>query len=101
MTTLLQIDFETNGPWGAEMSAAYAELAVVIAAYPELRWKIWTEDADTKTAGGIYLFSTEEAARSYLAEHTERLAGFGITEIRSCVFDVNEPLSETTRGPLN
>lgn len=93
---LLQIDFPTEGPFGEEMSEAYAELAQHLAKTPGLIWKIWTENEQTKEAGGIYLFSDESKAKAYLEEHTARLQSFGIQQIRAKIFTVNEPLSEVT-----
>lgn len=100
MPTLLQIDFPMSGPWGDEMATAFADLARLISETPGLRWKVWTESEATGEGGGIYLFDDERSARSYLEEHTKRLEGFGISGIRARVFDVNEPLTEITRGPL-
>lgn len=93
---LLQIDFPTEGPFGEEMSKAYAGLALHLAQTPGLIWKIWTENEKTKEAGGIYLFSDESKAKAYLEEHTARLQSFGIQQIRAKIFNVNEPLSEVT-----
>ncbi|MFO7571885.1 MAG: YdhR family protein [Gaiellaceae bacterium] len=42
----------------------------------------------------------EASARAYLEEHTGLLEGFGIGDNRARVFDVNEPLTDVTRGPL-
>lgn len=81
MATLLQIDFPSEGPFGAQMSEAYADLAASISAEPGLLWKIWTENATEGTAGGIYLFADEASARALF-------------------FDVNQPLTSITRGPL-
>jgi hypothetical protein len=100
MPTLLQIDFPMQGPFGAEMSAAYRDLAETIGRAPGLRWKIWTENEAERSGGGIYLFDDEPSARAYLEEHTARLQGFGVTDIRARLFDVNEPLTELNRGPL-
>lgn len=100
MATLVQFDFPAQGPWGAEMAAAYADLATNIAAAPGLRWKLWTENAEAQMAGGIYLFDDLESAQTYAALHTSRLESFGIDNIRALFFDVNEDLSHTTRGPL-
>lgn len=100
MATLVQFDFPTQGPWGEEMAAAYAELAQDIAAQPGLRWKIWTENAEQEMAGGIYLFEDAASAHAYADMHTRRLQGFGVTGIRALFFDVNETLTRTTRGPL-
>ena len=41
------------------MVTQLAELAESIADEPGLIWKIWTENAQESTAGGIYLFSDE------------------------------------------
>jgi hypothetical protein len=100
MATLVQFDFPMQGPWGDEMAAAYDELARLIATTPGLRWKVWTENEREGTGGGIYLFDDEASARAYVTEHTARLEGYGVTDIRARVFDVNEPLTAITRGPL-
>lgn len=100
MPTLLQIDFPSQGPFGAQMSEAYAELAASISTEPGLLWKIWTENATDQTAGGIYLFTDETSARAYADMHTRRLATFGVNGIRARIFDVNQALTTITRGPL-
>jgi hypothetical protein len=46
----------------------------------------------------VYLFDNAEDAARYTAFHTERLAGFGITQIDARSFDVNQGLSAITRG---
>jgi hypothetical protein len=97
---LLQIDFPVAGPWGAEMAAAYSDLARNIAATPGLRWKIWTENAETGESGGIYLFEDEASLDAYLKMHTERLKSFGINNINAKKFDVNEALNQITRAKL-
>lgn len=97
---LLQIDFPTNGPFGEEMSAAYKELAQDIATENGLIWKIWTENEKNREAGGIYLFSDEENANRYLQKHTQRLAGFGVKDIKAKIFDVNGPLSIIDKAPI-
>ncbi len=99
--TLIQIDFPMRGPFGGDMSAAFKELAEDIAKEEGLIWKIWTENATTKEAGGIYLFADEANARRYLKKHTERLEKFGMQGIASKLFDVNVPLSLIDKAPLN
>jgi Putative mono-oxygenase ydhR len=100
MPTLVQFDFPMQGPWGDEMATAFRDLAVIIGRSPGLRWKIWTENENEQTGGGIYLFEDEDSARAYVEEHTARLEGFGVKDIRARVFAVNEQLTEMTRGPL-
>lgn len=100
MAYLLYIEFPSEGPFGSEAATAYADLAADIAAEDSLIWKLWTENAETATAGGVYLFTAEASADRYLAKHTKRLAGFGITEVTAKGFDVNLELSTTTRAYL-
>ncbi|NPD15421.1 monooxygenase [Xinfangfangia sp. D13-10-4-6] len=98
--TLLQFDFPFQGPWGAEMPAAMEGLAADIASEPGFLWKIWTENAETGRAGGIYLFASPEEAEAYRVKHAARLEGFGITGITAHAFAVNDALSAITKAPL-
>lgn len=98
MSKLLQMDFPTDGPFGEEMSKVYQELAESIEKEPGLIWKIWTENAETKESGGIYLFEDEASLQNYLDMHTKRLQSFGVTNIRVKIFDVNKPLTNITKG---
>ncbi len=97
MAIILQVDFPFAGPWGDEMAAAMEGLAQDIAGEPGLQWKIWTENAQTQRAGGIYCFDTAEAAQAYADKHLARLASFGITGIVAHHFAINAPLSKVTR----
>ena len=98
--TLVQFDFPFAGPWGEEMAGAMQGLAQDIATESGLLWKIWTENPEEGRAGGIYLFSSPEAAAAYREKHSTRLGGFGITGIVAHSFQVNGPLSAITRAPL-
>lgn len=95
---ILQIDFVDQRPWQADRVEALSGLAYIIAETPGLVWKIWTENPDTKEAGGVYLFEDESSLNDYLAVHTARLKGFGIEHINVKIFQVNEPLTQITRG---
>lgn len=99
MTYLLQVDFHMDGPFEVEMAEAFSDLAKSINQEEGVIWKIWTESPETKEAGGIYLFETKETAEKYSAMHTKRLAGFGITDVRAKIFDINVPLTEINNGP--
>ncbi len=98
MATLLVFEFPMDGPWGDEMAGAFKGLAEDIAGEPGLIWKVWTEAPERKVAGGVYLFEDEASARAYAAKHSERLKGFGITDIDLREYSTNEPLSVITRG---
>lgn len=99
MAKLLQIDFPFVGPFGSDMASQLRELAESITTEPGFLWKIWTENAATQLAGGIYLFKDAPSAEAYLTKHSARLASFGITDIRARLFDVNSELTGITRGP--
>ena len=99
MSKLVQFDFKFQGPFGDELTKAMEGLARSINEEPGFIWKIWTENSHTREAGGIYVFSDEPAARAYIEKHTERLRGFGITEVNVKLFDINEALTRVTKGP--
>lgn len=100
MLCLLQVDFPQEGPFGEEMSRQFKALAESINEEPGFLWKIWTENAQTQEAGGIYAFDTEEHAACYLEKHSKRLAGFGIVGVRGKIFAVNSALSRLNHAPL-
>ncbi|WP_414049623.1 monooxygenase [Macrococcus animalis] len=94
MSVILQVTFPYEGPFGDEMTKGFTELAQSINNEPGFEWKIWTEDAEAKVAGGIYMFDSKENAEKYLNMHTERLASFGITGVEGKILNVNEALSK-------
>lgn len=95
---LLQIDFSDTRPVEGDKTAILTPLAQNIAQTPGLIWKIWTENPVTQEAGGIYLFEDEASLDAYLAMHTARLQGMGIGQINAKKFQVNEPLTQITKG---
>lgn len=98
MSYILQVDFPHDGIFGEEFSKAFVDLANDISKEEGLIWKLWTENEDTKEAGGIYLFSNESDAKRYLDKHTKRLESFGYTNIRGKIFKVSESLSKITNA---
>lgn len=100
MSVLLQVDFEMEDPFGTEMAEGFQDLTESINEEPGFFWKIWTENANEKEAGGIYVFETKEDAENYLKMHTERLAGFGIKGVNGKIFNINQQLSKTNKAPI-
>lgn len=94
MRYLLQVDFPHIGPFGHELTTAMSELAKDIANEPGLISKLWTENEETKEAGGVYIFDNLNDTERYLKKHTERLLSFGYKNIRGKIFTINEELSE-------
>ncbi len=100
MKKLLQIDFPYSGPFDEQMTQALTEIAESINQEAGLIWKIWTENAEQQTGGGIYLFEDEGSAKAYLAMHSARLQQMGIQDIRGRIFDINPELSRINQGPF-
>lgn len=101
MAYILQVDFKTDGPFGEEMTSAFADLAESINQEEGFKWKIWTENKDAMEAGGIYLFESKETAEKYVDMHTKRLSGFGITDVNAKIFSVQTQLTSVNHGPAN
>ena len=97
--TLLIFDFP-NSAFGAERTETLRPMAESIAGEAGLMWKIWTEEPAQNRAGGVYLFTTREAAEAYHAMHAKRLAARGVTGIEATYRGVNEALSLIDRGPI-
>lgn len=100
MKYLLQVDFPHDGIFNEEFSNAFVDLANDINTEPGLIWKLWTENEETKEAGGVYLFENEQDANNYLTKHTKRLESFGYSQIRGKIFKVNEALSLINKAQL-
>lgn len=101
MAVVAQVNFPMQGPWGAEMTEAFRGLAESINDEPGFLWKVWIEDQAAGLSGGIYLFESRDQAEAYVAMHTERLAGFGISKVTVTYSDVNEELSRLNRAHLS
>ena len=75
MAYILQVDFPHDGVFGQEFTEAFTDLAKDISGEDGLLWKIWTENKDEKTAGGIYYFK----------------------DIRAKIFEANKELSKISK----
>ena len=99
MAVLLYVDFPYDGPFGDGMTERMKDLASSIALEPGIISKIWTENSQTKEAGGVYQFATREDAERYLAMHAERLKRSGVAEVRAKFFSINDALTELSMPP--
>ncbi|KAA0775514.1 monooxygenase [Bacillus wiedmannii] len=98
MAYLLQVDFPFEGPFGEEMEKAFRDLAKSINEEEGFQWKIWTENEETKEAGGIYVFEEKQDAEKYVEMHKGRLQAAGVKDIRVRIFNINEKLTKLNRG---
>ena len=85
-----------------ELETAWLEVAQPIADVPGLRWKMWLMNEAEHEAGGIYLFESEDAARSYLTGPivSALKSSPAVSNISAKLFDVLESHSAITRGLL-
>eukprot|EP00123_Amoebidium_parasiticum_P001469 comp12571_c0_seq1/m.7573 comp12571_c0_seq1/g.7573 ORF comp12571_c0_seq1/g.7573 comp12571_c0_seq1/m.7573 type:complete len:106 (-) comp12571_c0_seq1:561-878(-) len=98
MATLVFFDFPFHVPM--EVSPQIVGLADSITQEPGFMWKIWTEDLANKTAGGVYMFASEETARAYVEKHTSRVTAMGVPReaIYAKVLSVQKEASEITKA---
>ena len=99
---ILQVNFKLDLPV-EEYRKMCASVAQAVADVPGLQWKLWLLNEERKEAGGIYLFSSEEALNDYLGgpivaavkQHP------GIQDVSVKRFDFAADLSARTRGPVS
>lgn len=101
MLNLVIFDFPFEGPFGADMATAFAPLAAEIDKQPGLVWKVWTEKASGKAAGGVYLFANPAAADEFIEMHSARLESMGVKDVVVNRHEVNEQLSTITNASLS
>lgn len=101
MAYLLYFEFPTpGGAFGEAAATAYADLAADIAAEDGLVWKVWIENPEAETTGGVYLFADRRSAERYADFHSKRIAAFGFTDVIQRGYEVNETLSLGTHATL-
>lgn len=85
-----------------EQAERLMQSAIKIAGVRGLLWKIWIYDDEERTAGGIYLFDSEENARNWGDAVMEKSLKShpGISDITKHYFDIDEDLTRRTRGPV-
>ncbi|MFD1261411.1 monooxygenase [Entomomonas asaccharolytica] len=102
MAVILQIDFTMSADMlGDRLVNSAIELANSITKEHGFIAKIWTENKATSEAGGIYLFKNRESAQNYLDMHQQRVEKMGASNINYKIFEINEALTNITKGPLN
>jgi hypothetical protein len=98
---ILQVNLKFSIP-RADLEAAWLSAAKPIADVPGLRWKTWLMNETEHTAGGIYLFESEEALKAYMAGPivAAMMASPVLSNIDAKVFDILESHTAITRGPV-
>ena len=85
-----------------EQARGFLAAAEKIAGLPGLLWKLWAYDDSEHVAESIYLFDTEDHARSWGDGPMKSALGShpGISDIQVRYYDVDERLSKVTHAPL-
>lgn len=99
---ILQINFKLNVS-SDEYHEICRSLAQTFADLPGLRWKVWLLNEEEREAGGIYLFSSQQALRNYLSGPivAQIKSHPALREISAKQFDVMEDVTAVTRGPVS
>jgi hypothetical protein len=99
---ILQTNFKLNVSF-AEYREMCNTLAQVFAEVPGLQWKIWLLSEEEQEAGGIYLFSSEQALHDFLGGPiVSQLKGHpGFRDVTVKLFDVMDGVTAVTRGPVS
>ena len=99
MAVVLQIDFKfPTQLMGAALTQGARPLAEIINEEPGFISKIWTENAETGEAGGIYIFTEHALAQQYANMHSERVTAMGASDIRVRIFNINTELTDLNHG---
>ncbi|MBP7546507.1 MAG: YdhR family protein [Corallincola sp.] len=96
---LVELTFHSRGPWGEQLEQASSELARQLAASPGLVWQLWLENPESHRAGLLSLFANRGQAEEFVQQHRARLESFGVVELDTRLFAINQPLSLIGRCP--
>jgi Putative mono-oxygenase ydhR len=99
--TVLQLRFKLRVPPDV-LLAQSREAAAIIPSVEGLIWKIWVFQEEELEIGGIYLFTSREAAQAYV-NHPIIQAVYSnpaVVSTQSQLWSVESSLSALTRAPL-
>jgi len=101
MSVILQVNYT----WDVEEDVAnrVADDAERYNGIPGLQWKLWIRDPETKTSGGIHLFTDRESARHYFEDVALPVidALDGARDLEWKILAINEDASRANRTELD
>ncbi len=80
------------------MTNSHIDLAQDIAKEEGILWKLWLENEEEQTAGGVYLFEDSQSADQYCDKHKQRMLAMGYRDIEIRTFSINVSLSRITNA---
>jgi hypothetical protein len=101
MSVILQVNYT----WDVEEDVAnrVADNAAQYNDIPGLQWKLWIRDPETKTSGGIHLFTDRESALRYFEDVALPVIS-GIAEATNLewkILGINEEASRLNRTAVD
>jgi hypothetical protein len=99
MSSIVQINFAYTESQ-ADIENHSEEAAGRFTGVDGLVWKIWLVDEATKTAGGIYLFSTRDQAEDYAAGELVKHLKNVRDNVTVSVFDTIDGAGLVTNAPV-
>jgi hypothetical protein len=99
MSSIVQINFPYTESQ-ADIENHSEEAAGRFTGVDGLVWKIWLVDEATKTAGGIYLFSTRDQAENYAAGELVKHLKNVRDNVTVSVFDTIDGAGLVTNAPV-
>jgi|SRR6056300_404177 hypothetical protein len=99
MSSIVQINFPYTESQ-ADIENHSEEAAGRFTGVDGLVWKIWLVDEATKTAGGIYLFSTRDQAEDYAAGELVKHLKNVRDNVTVSVFDTIDGAGLVTNAPV-
>ena len=99
MSSIVQINFPYTESQ-ADIENHSEEAAGRFTGVDGLVWKIWLVDEATKTAGGIYLFSTRDQAEDYAAGELVKHLKNVRDNVSVSVFDTIDGAGLVTNAPV-
>jgi len=99
MSSIVQINFLYTESQ-ADIENHSEEAAGRFTGVDGLVWKIWLVDEATKTAGGIYLFSTRDQAEDYAAGELVKHLKNVRDNVTVSVFDTIDGAGLVTNAPV-
>jgi len=99
MSSIVQINFPYTESQ-ADIENHSEEAAGRFTGVDGLVWKIWLVDEATKTAGGIYLFSTRDQAEDYAAGELVKHLKNVRDNVTVSVFDTIDGPGLVTNAPV-
>lgn len=107
MSYLLHIRFDFDGKTGNKdediaIAFPFEQSTAKMNNLPNLKWKIWGSNDESKEAAGFYLYPTKESAEARAEEAKATLPHLDeISNVRTEIWEVLDDYSKATHAPVD